>query len=161
MGTILGDRAHPTGGRTPFLLSDDVRERHLYIVGKTGTGKSGLFYNLLLQDIDAGHGCALIDPHGDLAKDILEVIPPSRYREVVIFDPLDDRPVGLNPFMQHGLKDEETLLADEIIGSLKKHLEGFLGASAGSWVPTQRPSAGAGNITPHILERYNFTASHP
>jgi hypothetical protein len=164
MGIILGDQVHPTGGRTPFWLSDDVRNRHLYVVGKTGMGKSGLLYNLLLQDIYAGRGCALIDPHGDLAKDILEAIPLSRYREVVIFDPLDDRPVGLNPFKRHGLKDEETLLADEIIGSLKSRwkdswgprMEDILHASI--FTLFHYPPATLLDINP-LLDDYRFRRS--
>jgi hypothetical protein len=143
MGIILGDQVHSTGGRTPFFIPDDVRNRHLYVVGKTGMGKSGLLYNLLLQDIHAGRGCALIDPHGDLAEDILKAIPPSLYRKVVLFNPLDDRPVGLNPFKRHGLKDEETLLADEIIGSLKSRWKD-------SWGPRME------NILRHCL----FTLLH-
>ncbi|MEM8496303.1 MAG: type IV secretion system DNA-binding domain-containing protein [Planctomycetota bacterium] len=82
-------------GRSPFdapvtiALSD--RLRHLYLVGQTGTGKSTLISNLIVQDLHARHGVGLIDPHGDLATQLLAEIPPRRHEDVVWFDPGDAR----------------------------------------------------------------------
>jgi hypothetical protein len=85
------------GGHKPFGLSRADRRQHLYCVGKTGTGKSTLLRNLILQDIENGEGVALLDPHGDLAEEILDCIPPWRTDHVVYFNPGDDaHSVGLN-----------------------------------------------------------------
>ena len=85
------------GQEQPFGLSDADRRHHLYVVGKTGSGKTTLLRNLILQDIEAGRGVAVIDPHGDLAADILDHIPRSRIEDVAYFDPSDEEfPVGLN-----------------------------------------------------------------
>ncbi len=79
--------------RFGILLPD--RRQHLYCVGKTGTGKSTLLRNLIVQDIEAGHGVGLIDPHGDLARDLLDYIPAARTRHTVYLDPADaDHPWG-------------------------------------------------------------------
>jgi hypothetical protein len=76
----------------------EERERHIYIVGKSGSGKSTLLFNLAMSDIVAGEGIAVIDPHGDLAVDILDCIPHSRINEVCYLDVTDtERPVGFNP----------------------------------------------------------------
>jgi hypothetical protein len=92
----IGKRA-VWGGETPFGLSRADRRQHLYTVGKTGTGKSTLLRNLIIQDIEAGEGVAVIDPHGDLAEELLNCIPPWRTDHVVYFDPTDERhSVGLN-----------------------------------------------------------------
>jgi len=85
------------GGEKPFGLSRADRRQHLYAIGKTGTGKSTLLRNLILQDIAAGEGVAVIDPHGDLAEELLNFIPPWRTDHVVYFDPADEQySVGLN-----------------------------------------------------------------
>ena len=85
------------GGERPFGLSRADRRQHVYTIGKTGTGKSTLLRNLILQDIEAGEGVAVIDPHGDLAEDILNHVPPWRTDHVVYFDPADEKhSVGLN-----------------------------------------------------------------
>lgn len=74
------------------------RRRHLYIVGKTGTGKSKLLELLLISDILGGYGCCLLDPHGDLAEEILKYIPQNRIKDVVYVNPADkDYPIGFNP----------------------------------------------------------------
>jgi hypothetical protein len=74
------------------------RRRHLYIVGQTGTGKSTLLFNLLTQDLAAGEGVALLDPHGDLAEAALAVIPKSRSNDLVYIAPADAAyPIGFNP----------------------------------------------------------------
>jgi len=79
------------------LLAPEDRAQHLYVVGKTGLGKSTLLRNLILQDLYAGRGVGLLDPHGDLARDVLDAIPRGRTNEVLYFNPGDlARPVGLN-----------------------------------------------------------------
>ena len=74
------------------------RRRHMYIVGKTGSGKSKLLELLLISDLQSNNGCCLIDPHGDLATEILKYIPQERKKDVVYIDPTDRNfPVGFNP----------------------------------------------------------------
>ena len=75
----------------------DDRRRHMYIVGKTGMGKTTLLENMVLNDIYAGHGLGYVDPHGDTAEKILNYIPPNRINDVVYFNPADfDYPIGFN-----------------------------------------------------------------
>jgi hypothetical protein len=74
------------------------RRRHLYVIGKSGSGKSCLLQLLVRNDIEKGHGCAVIDPHGDLVDDIIKLIPKHRVKDVVIFDPSDvNYPASFNP----------------------------------------------------------------
>ena len=78
-------------------FSAEDRARHCYILGSTGTGKSTLIYNMAMQDINAGVGLCLIDPHGDLYHQVLEALPESRAEDVILIDPCDsDRSVGVN-----------------------------------------------------------------
>jgi DNA helicase HerA-like ATPase len=87
--TARGDRV---------VFSREERERHVYIVGKSGSGKSTFLFNLAMSDILAGEGVAVIDPHGDLALDILDAIPRSRINDVCYLDVTDaEQPVGFNP----------------------------------------------------------------
>ena len=89
--------AHATQGGD-VLLAPEERRRHLYIVGQTGTGKSTLLLNLIDQDLAAGEGLALLDPHGDLAIAALDHVPRRRTNDLVYIDPADrDRPIGFNP----------------------------------------------------------------
>ena len=81
----------------PISLSDADSAQHTHICGVTGSGKSALLLNLALGRIREGHGVALIDPHGDLAFDLLRQLPPDRHEDVIVFDPTDvARPIGLN-----------------------------------------------------------------
>lgn len=81
-----------------FGIRDKDRFAHIYCIGKTGTGKSTLLQNMLVSDIRRGHGCALIDPHGDIAEDILNYIPVDRIEDVIYFNPADTEfPMGFNP----------------------------------------------------------------
>jgi len=73
---ILGTRLGRVGDQ-PFGLWSADRRQHLYIIGQTGAGKTTLLKNLILQDIEAGRGVAVIDPHGDLAEELLDSIPPT------------------------------------------------------------------------------------
>src|SRR5713226_4474366 len=80
------------------MLAPDARRRHLYIVGQTGTGKSTLLLNLISQDLAAGAGLALLDPHGDLAEAVLQHVPRDRTNRFVYVNPADiERPIGFNP----------------------------------------------------------------
>ncbi len=77
------------GIRVPFGVRRHDRRRHLYVVGKSGSGKSKLLELLIHNDIHGGHGVGVLDPHGDLVENILHVIPKERIKDVVIFDPSD------------------------------------------------------------------------
>ncbi len=80
-----------------FGIRQDDRRRHMYLVGKTGTGKTTLLRNLAIQDIKAGHGIAAVDPHGEFIDFLLHNIPESRIKDVVYFNPADmDYPIGFN-----------------------------------------------------------------
>ncbi len=80
-----------------FGIKDSDRRRHLWAIGKTGTGKSTLIANMAIDDMKKGRGVAIIDPHGDLSDIILDYVPASRINDVVYFNPVDrDRPVRLN-----------------------------------------------------------------
>jgi hypothetical protein len=87
------------------------------MIGKTGTGKSTLLRNLILQDIEAGEGVGLIDPHGDLAVDLLDHVPPRRTRDVVYFNPADrEFPIGFNPVRS---VSEPEFVASGIVSAFK------------------------------------------
>jgi len=102
-----------------FFLTPAERRQHLYVVGKTGLGKTTLLRNLILQDLANGSGVGLLDPHGDLAEEILDSIPRSRTEEVVYFNPGDlAYPVGLN-LLARVPKDEEHLAVSGIVSAMK------------------------------------------
>src|SRR6266851_7136343 len=73
-----------------------VRSKHLYVIGKTGTGKTTLIKRLILRDIEVGRGCGFIDPHGDAASDLIAHIPPERLDDVIYFAPASF-PAAFNP----------------------------------------------------------------
>ena len=95
---IIGERSGGYGAEPGlFGMRCDDRRRHTLVLGKTGLGKSTLLLNMLIQDVAAGGGVALIDPHGDMAEELLNRIPRHRTDDVVYFDPADvDRPLGWN-----------------------------------------------------------------
>ena len=91
-------------------FSRQERERHIYVVGKSGQGKSTTLFNLAMGDILAGEGVAVIDPHGDLADAIIDCIPRSRTNQVCYFNAADtEQPVGFNPMA--GIRPERVALA--------------------------------------------------
>ena len=95
-GLLLGKNVYHDEEAFIYMNPDD-RRRHLYLVGQTGTGKSVLMQNLILQDIKGGKGVCVIDPHGDSVQELLGHIPSERAEDVIYFDPADtQRPMGLN-----------------------------------------------------------------
>ncbi len=114
-------------GRTNFRDINDLygireldRRRHVYIIGKTGMGKSTLLENMIFSDILAGKGVGVIDPHGDLAEAIIRYVPKNRTNDVIVFDPADrDFPIAFN--MLEGKNAEQRgLIASGLIGVIKK-----------------------------------------
>jgi Type IV secretion-system coupling protein DNA-binding domain len=103
-----------------FGIKKEDRSGHIYCIGKTGTGKSTLLLNMALSDILHGDGVCIIDPHGDLSKDILDYIPKQRVKDVIYFNATDkEHPVAFNPLhtVQRG---EEYLVSSAIVTTLKK-----------------------------------------
>jgi len=95
-GIILGVNTYRGSEKLVRMLPED-RLRHLYIIGQTGTGKTSLINRMIKQDIDAGNGVCVIDPHGDLVDVVLTYVPKERADDVIFFDPGDQRrPAGLN-----------------------------------------------------------------
>ena len=103
-----------------FGIKRDDRRRHTYVIGKTGMGKTTLMENMIISDIIAGNGLAVVDPHGDLAEEILNFIPSSRVNDVVYFNPSDiDFPIAFN-VMEHVDSKYRHLVASGLIGVFKK-----------------------------------------
>ena len=96
------------------------RRRHVYVVGTTGVGKSILLANMAIQDIARGEGVCVVDPHGDLIKDIMEHIPEVRMHDVILFNPADlERPMGLNMMEAH-TPQERDAAAQEMVAIFMK-----------------------------------------
>ncbi len=118
-GLFLGMSRY-RGVERPIYLGEDDRRRHMYIIGKTGTGKSQLLEELTMQDIRAGRGVAVIDPHGDLIDGILSRIPPERAEDIVYFDPSDtERPMGLN-MLEAFTEEQKHYVVTSIVGLMYK-----------------------------------------
>lgn len=113
---LIGEGTHH-GESVPIGLTAPERERHMFIVGGTGNGKSTLMKYAVVQDIKNGKGVALLDPHGELAQEILEYIPEERMKDVVYFNPSDlSYPIGLNILeVPAGLTGDELLDAKDFI----------------------------------------------
>ena len=118
--TWIGERIGYGGNTaTPFGIRRADRRRHLYALGKTGTGKSTLLERLILQDIAAGEGVALLDPHGDLAEHLLDHIPRWRTDHVCYFNPADlAHPVGFNILANHP-PDRRHLAVSGVVSAFK------------------------------------------
>ena len=96
--TFIGETSF-RNERKKFGIKDEDRCRHIYIVGKTGTGKSELLINLAFQDIKRGHGIGFFDPYGESAERLLDLVPKRRINEVVYFNPADENfPTPFNIF---------------------------------------------------------------
>ncbi len=106
--------------KVKFGIKPDDRRRHMYLIGKTGMGKSTVMENMIIQDIQNGHGLALVDPHGDLVEKILEFIPNDRVNDVVYFNPADmNFPIAFN-VMESVNPEHKHLVASGLVGVFKK-----------------------------------------
>jgi hypothetical protein len=133
---VLGINKHH-GHDTPIGLTESERQRHVYLIGGTGNGKTTLLEYGIIQDIIAGKGVAFIDPHGDSAQKLLGYIPKSRMKDVIYLNPRDlDYPIGLNlleiPDGLTGtdLKHEKDLIAKAVISVLRKIFDDGSAANA-------------------------------
>ena len=106
--------------QTRFGIKTDDRRRHMYIVGKTGTGKTNLLENMAIADIKAGRGIAVVDPHGEFAEKLLDFVPENRVDDVIYFNPADmNHPIAFNPLEQVDVEYRH-LVASGMMGVFKK-----------------------------------------
>src|SRR3989344_2592277 len=103
-----------------FGIKKKDRRLHMYIIGKTGTGKSTLMENMIIDDINEGRGMAVVDPHGSLIQHVLEFIPESRIQDVIYFNPADrDFPIGFN-LLENVNPEQKNIVASGVVGILEK-----------------------------------------
>lgn len=118
-GIILG-RAVYRGEENLVRMKPSDRRRHLYIVGKSGSGKSVFLQNLAVQDVQNGEGVCIIDPHGDLAEYVLSHVPKERAEDVVYFNPADiERPIGMN-MLEAKTEEQKDFINQEMISIFYK-----------------------------------------
>ncbi len=115
-GLTLGHNIY-RGDDSVVKIGKEDRRRHLYILGQTGTGKSGFLGELIKQDIKNGEGLCVIDPHGDLVKEALESVPKERAEDVIVFDPSNtQKPIGLNLLeYDPNYPEQKTFVINEMI----------------------------------------------
>jgi len=103
-----------------FGIKEDDRRRHMYVVGKTGMGKSNLLENMAIQDIQNGKGVCVIDPHGEFADKMLKAVPSHRVNDVIYFNPADvEYPIAFN-ILEAVEEDKKHLIASGMMGVFKK-----------------------------------------
>lgn len=113
-------RTDARGREVAFGIKAKDRQRHMYVVGKTGMGKSTLLENMAAQDIQNGEGMAFIDPHGSAAETLLEYVPEHRVKDVVYFAPFDlDHPISFNVMEDVG-PDKRHLVVSGLMSTFKK-----------------------------------------
>src|SRR3989338_5297322 len=103
-----------------FGIKTDDRRRHVYVIGKTGVGKTTLLENMVVADLKAGRGVGIVDPHGEFAERMLDFVPEDRLEDVVYFNPADsDYPIAFNP-MESVSAEHRHLIASGLMGVFKK-----------------------------------------
>lgn len=146
LDVIVGVNKHG-GDYQPIGMTLEQRKKHTYIIGKTGTGKTTLLKSSIYQDMLSGKGLAVFDPHGDMFRELLEIIPESRRKDVIVFDPSDrDWPIGLNlldPGVEFESDDDKHEWITSTVLSVFEKL-----ADANQWGPRME----------HILRNATMTA---
>lgn len=123
-GNLLGVNLY-RNVETPVYLSDSAKERHMYVIGQTGSGKSVFLKNQIIQDIQKGHGCCFMDPHGSDILDVLANIPKERYNDVIYFDPAyTERPMALNMLEYDRNRPEQKIFVVNELFSIFQKLYG-------------------------------------
>jgi hypothetical protein len=118
-GLLIGYNQY-RGAATEIRVKPDDRRRHMYAVGKTGMGKTTILENMIVQDIRAGKGVAVIDPHGDLAEKVLQKVPRERAEDVIYFDPGDtERPMAFN-MLDYSTPEQKDFVVQETVGIFYK-----------------------------------------
>jgi hypothetical protein len=136
-GRIVGEATYP-GRERPLALTYRDALQHLHVIGPTGVGKSTLLLNLMVQDMVAGRSLVLIEPKGDLVYDVLARVPDDRLDDVVVIDPTDSAPVGLNPLAAPGV--DGGVKTDQLLAIFK-------GLFPESWGPRLQDILTAGLLT--------------
>ncbi|MCA9330291.1 DUF87 domain-containing protein, partial [Candidatus Saccharibacteria bacterium] len=115
-GIVIGQNIHH-GVETPITISEHERQRHMYVLGGTGNGKTTMMKYQIIQDLQAGHGIAVVDPHGDLAEELLGYIPENRLQDVIYLNPDDlEYPIGINLLeLPKGLTESELLREKDLV----------------------------------------------
>lgn len=120
-GLLLGINSYH-GKDTKIFITPEDRLRHVYVIGQTGTGKTTILKNMIIQDIKNGDGCCFIDPHGSDVQDILSHVPKERIDDVIYFDPAyTARPMGLN-MLEYDSRypEQKTFVVNELMGIFNK-----------------------------------------
>src|SRR3989344_152252 len=120
-GTLLGHNSYG-GVPSPIYMAPEDRLRHFYTIGQTGTGKTTLMKNMIVQDIRSGHGVCFIDPHGSDINDVLALVPRERYEDVIYFDPSSvERPLALN-MLEYDVRfpEQKTFVVNEMLSIFNK-----------------------------------------
>lgn len=118
-GLFLGTNEH-AGVSLPVYLTPDQRVRHMHVIGTSGTGKSTFLFNCIRDDIEHGEGLSLLDPHGDLTEQILNIIPENRIEDVILFDPSDEEySIGFN-ILSAFSDAEKNLLASDLVSVFQR-----------------------------------------
>lgn len=120
-GILLGSNEH-AGNTTDIRMKSIDRLRHMYVIGQTGTGKTTLLKNMIIQDIKNGEGVCMIDPHGSDIQEILASIPADRLEDVIYFDPsYTQRPMGLN-MLEYDIRfpEQKTFVVNEMMSIFNK-----------------------------------------
>ncbi len=118
---LVGHNIHQ-GSKTPIYLDAEDRLRHLYVIGQTGTGKTSILKNMIVQDIHNGEGVCFVDPHGSDIEDILAQIPPERHDDVIYFDPSNtERPMGMN-LLEYDTRypEQKSFVVNELLSIFNK-----------------------------------------
>ena len=115
-----------------FGIKTKDRMAHTYMIGKTGTGKSTLLLNMIVSDMRSGNGIALIDPHGDLAEQVLDFVPKDRIDDVIYFNPSDmENPIAFNP-LENTREGYGHLVVSGLISIFKKIWHAYWGGQGWS-----------------------------
>lgn len=118
-GVVIGENTHRGETRT-VTVDPNLRMRHTYVIGASGTGKSTLLVRMILQDVENGDGVGVLDPHGDLIDEVLARIPERRFCDVVLLDPADEEyAVGLNVLEAHS-DVEKNLVASDLVAIFRR-----------------------------------------